>query len=268
MANKYGSPSKSEHTGNIGHVDKATFKILTITNGADWMAIGKQQWGTKAETSSTWTIVTFPVAFASACYGIVTTTYQEKGGSSASPTLSQTKTNFKCFQDYRVNWFAIGKQQWGRNNVSSTQFPVAFSVLFVMAFGYESWSTATYENYPWVTRSTTGFSAPTYKSAYLSWWALGKQQWGARTDVGNTAGTRSIAFPIAYTSICYAVIKGIIGKDSTSNIVYRIAATTIGTPTTSGFNTYLSTSGNSGGIYYISLGVQNSNGVKYPGVLE
>lgn len=42
-----------------------------------------------------------------------------------------------------------------------------------MAFGYESWTSATYESYPWVTRSTTGFTTPTYRSAYLSWWALG-----------------------------------------------------------------------------------------------
>lgn len=48
-----------------------------------------------------------------------------------------------------------------------------------MAFGYESWnSNTTYENYPWVARSKTGFKAPTYASAYLSWWALGKQRNG------------------------------------------------------------------------------------------
>ena len=96
-------------------------------------------------------------------------------------------------------------KQWGRNNVATTSFSVTFSVLYVMAFGYESWGSATYDNYPWVTRSTTGFNTPTYRSAYLSWWALGVQQWGlANLDAHDAV--RTISFPIRYKTTAFSIV--------------------------------------------------------------
>lgn len=38
---RYGSPSTSDHTGNVGSVSKTSFKFATVPGGFGWMAVGK-----------------------------------------------------------------------------------------------------------------------------------------------------------------------------------------------------------------------------------
>lgn len=69
------------------------------------------QWGYKA-ASATWTKVTFPVAYSSACYSVVTMNYGHYG-SSGSPSKDKSTTGFYTLQDYPVTWIATGKQAMG-----------------------------------------------------------------------------------------------------------------------------------------------------------
>lgn len=38
---RYGSPSTSDHTGNVGSVSTTSFKFATVSGGFGWMAVGK-----------------------------------------------------------------------------------------------------------------------------------------------------------------------------------------------------------------------------------
>ena len=65
------------------------------------------QWGYKP-SSATWTKITFPIAYSSACYSVVTMNYGHYG-SSGSPSKDKSTTGFYTLQDYPVTWIATGK---------------------------------------------------------------------------------------------------------------------------------------------------------------
>ena len=151
--------------------------------------------------------MTLPIAFSTSVYFADVSAdnigWADTPSYKVAPTLTQITVILQTHTNPNLRIFCIGYQQWGRNNVATTSFPVTFSVLYVMAFGYESWGNATYENYPWVTRSTTGFNTPTYKSAYLSWWALGVQQWGKSSSSGRatTTVTLPLTMPVEINNV-------------------------------------------------------------------
>ena len=109
-----------------------------------------KQWGYKPATA-TWTKITFPIAYSSDCYSVVTMNYGHYG-SSGSPSKDKSTTGFYTLQDYPITWIATGKQQWGRNGASFRgtivyNFPIAFTT--EMMWVSNSHNTSSTNDSPW-----------------------------------------------------------------------------------------------------------------------
>lgn len=78
------------------------------------------QWGYNLGTTATNDTFTFPVAFSTACYTVITSVkWDTNDGYSARPITALTKTNFTMYvkrSDFYICWISVGKQQWGYFN--------------------------------------------------------------------------------------------------------------------------------------------------------
>ena len=71
------------------------------------------QWGYNLGTTSTTDTFTFPVAFSTACYTVITSVkWDTNDGYSARPVTDFTKTNFTMYvkrADFYICWLSIGR---------------------------------------------------------------------------------------------------------------------------------------------------------------
>ena len=114
----FNSNKSSVGANDLNFIKQTTAELATEGGGIIAQSLGTNgyvkfanglilQWGYKPATA-TWTKITFPIAYSSDCYSVVTMNYGHYG-SSGSPSKDKSTTGFYTLQDYPITWIATGK---------------------------------------------------------------------------------------------------------------------------------------------------------------
>lgn len=192
--------------------------------------VGKQQW--RFNATSPVQIYEFPISFSSTPYVCVTgntmriDSTDTDGWENVIGVTNITSTGFRVTTPasvkHSVEVIALGKQQWGLYDNGTVVPGIAGDVKYHISFT-TAFSTMTYAyrgdggTIPSlsiiVQFDNTGFHYEGWRpnslpgARYVTWMALGIQQWGY--NLGTTSTTDTFTFPIAFPTACHTIITSV-----------------------------------------------------------
>lgn len=143
-------------------------------------------YGGQQQDNKQWGVSTtsFPISV-SAVYSIIAAK-KDTSANSVPDVQNYSSTGFAYYGPSPYAWFAVCKaQQWGRSTAATLNFSLPFQKFYCITTAQESWSSATFDNTSWITRTNISVTWPTYLGTNINYIAVGMQQCFKRCAFGK-----------------------------------------------------------------------------------